>query len=94
MGKFLPTSVKSRGPTATTTTRITAPRLVAQAEKNAQQAAVRNLTTHTTTIVTSSNRGATKVITTTATQTFAAKLTEASTSQIVVSVSQGMYCKI
>lgn len=73
--------------------RGTAPRLITQTEKKvaalAQQAAVRNMTSHTTTVVTVT-RGTTKVITTTATQTFAAKLTETTTSQLMVTVSQEM----
>lgn len=80
--------VKPRSSVSTTVTRPTAPpRLLAQAEKNA--AAVLNTKISQPGTVISSTRGTTKVITTMATQTFAAKLTE-TTHQLNVSVNQGM----
>ncbi|KAK9744180.1 Ankyrin repeats (3 copies) [Popillia japonica] len=80
--------VKPRSSVPSTITRPTAPpRLLAQAEKNA--AAVLNTKISQPGTIISSTRGTTKVITTMATQTFAAKLTE-TTHQLNVSVSQGM----
>lgn len=80
--------IKPRSSVSTTITRPTAPpRLLAQAEKNA--AAVLNTKVSQSGTIISSTRGTTKVITTMATQTFAAKLTEAA-HQLNVSVSQGI----
>lgn len=79
---------KPKSTTSTTTARITAPRLAAQAEKNAAAAAITSLSRNTAPFASSSSRtGTTKVITTTPAQTFAAKLTETSSST-VVSTSQ------
>ncbi|KAF5300066.1 hypothetical protein FQA39_LY11258 [Lamprigera yunnana] len=75
------TLIKPRGSIITTAPRVTAPRLVAQAERNAaaQLASnTKNTMSYTTAIMTS--RATTKIVTTTATQTFAAKLTETTTS--------------
>ncbi|KAF5307348.1 hypothetical protein FQR65_LT07065 [Abscondita terminalis] len=75
------TIIKPRGTIITTAPRVTAPRLVAQAERNAaaQLASnTKNTMSYTTAIMTS--RATTKIVTTTATQTFAAKLTETTTS--------------
>lgn len=89
VARFPHTTAKSRVPVSSNA-RVTAPRLVAQAEKNSGQSAVpRSSTSHTTAVVTVT-RGTTKIITTTATQTFAAKLTETTTSQLMVTVSQGL----
>nr|XP_015840312.1 PREDICTED: ankyrin repeat domain-containing protein 17 isoform X7 [Tribolium castaneum] len=79
------TTVKLRGAVPVITSRVTAPRLVAQAEKNAvaQIAAVRASAPHTTS---SSTNRPTKLITTTATQTFAAKLSETTANQLSISV--------
>lgn len=75
------TTVKLRGAVPVITSRVTAPRLVAQAEKNAaaQVAAVRSTVPHTTS---SSTSRVTKPITTTAPQTFAAKLSVTTGNQI------------
>lgn len=90
-GRFPATSaVKLRGTTPVVSSRVTAPRLVAQAEKNAaaqaQNNAVRMPISHATS---TSNRPAptTKVVTSTANQTFAAKLTETTSSQLIVNTS-------
>ncbi|KAK4881046.1 hypothetical protein RN001_004365 [Aquatica leii] len=75
------TIIKPRGTIMTTAPRVTAPRLVAQAERNAaaQLASnTKNTMSYTTAIMTS--RATTKIVTTTATQTFAAKLTETTPS--------------
>lgn len=87
------TTIKPRGSIVTTASRVTAPRLVAQAERNAAaQLASSTLSKNTmsyTTAIMISSRASTKVVTTTATQTFAAKLTETtSSSQMPVSASQ------
>ncbi|XP_063908779.1 ankyrin repeat domain-containing protein 17 isoform X5 [Zophobas morio] len=81
------TTVKLRGAVPVITSRVTAPRLVAQAEKNAaaQAAAIRASVPHTSSVSASSR--ATKLITTTATQTFAAKLSETTANQLSVTVS-------
>ncbi|XP_031335923.1 ankyrin repeat domain-containing protein 17-like isoform X2 [Photinus pyralis] len=79
------TIIKPRGTTIATAPRVTAPRLVAQAERNAAAqlaSTTKNTMSYTTAIMTTS-RATTKIVTTTATQTFAAKLTEStSTSQL------------
>lgn len=83
------TSVKSKNSTPTVTVRVTAPRLVAQAEKNAatlMTSTARSSTSFTNSAV--SARMSAKVVTTAANQTFAAKLTEAS-NQGITSVNQG-----
>ncbi|XP_068908725.1 ankyrin repeat domain-containing protein 17 isoform X12 [Tenebrio molitor] len=85
------TTVKLRGAVPIITSRVTAPRLVAQAEKNAaaQAAAVRSSVPHTSSSSVAS-RTTTKLITTTATQTFAAKLTETTANQLSINVSHGI----
>lgn len=90
-GRFPSTSsVKLRGTTPVVSSRVTAPRLVAQAEKNAaalaQNNAVRMPMSHPTS---TSNRTtpAAKVATSTVNQTFAAKLTETTSSQLIVNTS-------
>lgn len=90
ISRFPNTTVKTRGP-INSNTRVTAPpRLVAQAEKNLIPSTIQRNPTSNTTAVVTVTRGTTKVITTTATQTFAAKLTETTTSQLMVTVSQGI----
>lgn len=85
---------KPKNTTSTSTARVTAPRLAAQAEKNAAAAAAaaaaagtstsRNTTPFTSNAISSGGRAiVTKVITTTSGQTFAAKLTETSSSGMV-----------
>lgn len=83
------TSVKSKNSTPTLTVRVTAPRLVAQAEKNAATqltSTTRSSTSYTNSTV--SSRMLTKVVTSSANQTFAAKLTEASNPSMMF-VNQG-----
>lgn len=91
------TTIAKPKTTVTPTTRITAPRLAAQAEKHAAAAAAaaaaavtstsRNTTPFTSSAITNARTNITKVITTASGQTFAAKLTETSSST-VVSTSQ------
>lgn len=79
---------KPKTTTTTATARVTAPRLAAQAEKNAAAAAVAATSTaRNITFTASSVRTPATKVTTTSAQTFAAKLTETS-STTVVSASQ------
>ncbi|KAJ8920471.1 hypothetical protein NQ315_005339 [Exocentrus adspersus] len=86
-------SVKLRSTLPTATARVTAPRLVAQAEKNAaaqtQSSAVRMPISHASS---TSSRPATttKIITSSVNQTFAAKLTETSSTQVIINSSHGI----
>lgn len=90
ISRFPNMTIKTRGPISSNTRISAPPRLIAQAEKNSVPPIMpRNPTSNTTAVLTLT-RGTTKVITTTATQTFAAKLTETTTSQLMVTVSQGV----
>lgn len=85
----MPTSIKMSTTYSPSVTRGTAPRLVAAAEKRvaAQMAAnTKNTMSYTTAIMTA-GRGTTKVVSTSSSQTFAAKLTETS-APMSVPVSQ------
>ncbi|XP_023310968.1 ankyrin repeat domain-containing protein 17 isoform X5 [Anoplophora glabripennis] len=95
--RFSTTStVKLRGTLPAATARVTAPRLVAQAEKNAAAQAQSNIIrmpiSHASS--TSSRPAATtKVITSSVNQTFAAKLTETSTTQLIINANHGITSK-
>lgn len=82
-------NLKYRSPTATGATTRTAtapPRLLAAEKSNTLLRTV--ATSHPTTVI-ASTRGITKAITTTATQSFAAKLTETSSAQAIAPLGHG-----
>lgn len=94
--KIITCVAKPKNTTTPCTVRVTAPRLAAQAEKNAAAAAAaaaatstsRNTAPFTSNVITNTRTNVTKVITTTPGQTFAAKLTETSSSSSIMSTSQ------
>ncbi|XP_030756084.1 ankyrin repeat domain-containing protein 17 isoform X3 [Sitophilus oryzae] len=85
--RFASASSKYRSAPTTATTRVTAPRLAAQVEKNAQaQQSAARLPVSSATVIRSVPS---KIITTLASQTFAAKLTETVTASQALSSSIG-----
>lgn len=91
IGRFPTTSAgKLRGTTPVVSSRVTAPRLVAQAEKNAaaqaQNNAIRMPISHATS-TSSRPAAASKTVTSTVNQTFAAKLTETTSNQLIVNTN-------
>ncbi|KAJ8935953.1 hypothetical protein NQ314_012575 [Rhamnusium bicolor] len=89
-------TIKLRGTIPVVTARVTAPRLVAQAEKNAAAQAQGNIVrlpiSHASSAP-SRPTPATKVLASSVNQTFAAKLTETSSSQLIINASHGLTSK-